>query len=133
MYQGKHGEGIAERLVHDVPEMEDFLRARKEEQALGKSGFLGGRVNRLFELALLRGEESEKGFQHLSEAQCMAAKSRDADHAYQVEDHHVNECDSDWKPAHPVGIRHAKEGAQVRFGQKILRCQLLRKAFLQLL
>ena len=52
MHHGQHGEGITERFVNHVPEVEDLLRAREEEQALGQRGFFSRGVNRLLEFAI---------------------------------------------------------------------------------
>ena len=54
--QRQHCKGVAERLMHDVPEVENFLRAREKQYSLGKRGFFRRRTNRFFEFAVAEWE-----------------------------------------------------------------------------
>ncbi len=76
VHQRQHGEGVAERLVHDVPEMEHFLRTRKEEYSLGERGFFGGGANRFFQFAIAAWVRNPaRGLEDLAETQARAGEA----------------------------------------------------------
>src|SRR5437899_12787161 len=95
MHQGEHGESIAERFMNHVPGMENLLRAGQEEKTLGKGGFFSSGVDRLFEVAMLCGDESEKRREVFASAQGTATKACHTEQADDIEDHHVDESDRD--------------------------------------
>src|SRR5579864_6761853 len=65
---GQDREGITERAVNDVPEVEDLLRARQEQDALGERGLLPSGLNRVLEFDVLGGEKSAQRGQPRTEA-----------------------------------------------------------------
>src|SRR5579864_962489 len=106
MHQGEHGESIAKRLVNHMPGVENLLRARQEEKALGKGGFFSSGMDRLLEFAMLCGDESEKRREIFASAQGMAAKACHTEHADDVQDHHVDESDRNRQASDLLGVGH---------------------------
>src|SRR4029077_4822172 len=133
MYQGEHGESVTERFMNHMPGMENLLRAGQEEKALGKGGFFRSGMDRLFEFAMLCGDESEKRREVFASAQGMATKACHTEQADDVEDHHVDQSDRNGQARDLLGVGHPQQRPQVGLGKKPLRGQLLGKVLLQFL
>jgi hypothetical protein len=113
MNQRQHREGIAERFVHDVPEVEHLLGTRQEKHSLGKRGFGRCGVNGFLQFAIGGGKEASHRTERFAEAQCVPPQSSYTKYTDNVEDHHVHKRNHNGNPLYEVLIWHTQQRTQV--------------------
>src|ERR1700758_1549645 len=91
----KDSKCVAERFVNHVPQVENFLCAREEHDALQELGLLGGGVNGPFQLTMRCGQKPKQGSDVTAESQRVPAEARHTELAHDVENHHVRQRNED--------------------------------------
>ena len=88
MEKREDGEGITERPVDDVPEVENLLGAREKKDALGERGLPPCDPDGLFQMVVPRGQQPAERKKPGSETGSLKAKKRNLKGSLEIEENH---------------------------------------------
>jgi len=89
--EGEDCEGVAEGAMDDVPEFEDLLGARQEEDAFGEGGLFASHGDGAFDAVIVGAAQAENGNEPGAETGYLETEQGNLEGALQVDGNHANE------------------------------------------
>src|SRR6266852_1364322 len=111
--QYQERKGVAEGNVHYMPKVEDLLRARQEEDALGERSLPPGDGDGSFQFAVARGQQPSERGDACATAERSIPQTGDAERPQQIEQQHVDQSCGNWELIDSLLTREAQGRAHV--------------------
>src|SRR5579863_2408418 len=125
--EGQDGEGVAEGAMDDVPEFEDLLGAREEEDALGEGGLFASDRDGVFHAVIVGAAQTADGDEPGAEAGYLKTQQGDLEGALEVNGDHANESEESRHVLYVLGRRKIVENFEALAEGEFLRGKILAK------